>query len=152
MRALPICFAILLMATTMAQAQERQWSIDQTDKEAYLAFGVPETDDVGVSFWCKLQSDIINFYAPESDKRLKISDHQSFVIEVSSKSFRFKGKTSANKETGTISLEAELEFSDPLFAVLQNADYFSVTIGKDKQNFPLQNADLASFLGVCKKP
>jgi hypothetical protein len=152
MRALPICLAMLLMAVTTASAQERQWSIDQTDKEAYLAFGVPETDDVGVSFWCKLQSDVINFYAPESDKRLKLSDHQSFVIEVSSKSFRFKGKTSANKESGAISLETELKIADPLFVALQNADHFSVTIGKDKQNFPLLDADLASFLGVCKKP
>jgi hypothetical protein len=151
MRALSFCLAIFLMVANTARAQERQWTIDQTDKEAYLAFGVPETDDVGVSFWCKLQSDVINFYAPESDKRLKISTSQNFVIEVSSRSFRFKGKTSASRETSAISLEAELKISEPVFAALQDADRFSVNIGKDKQNFPLTDADFDSFLRVCRK-
>jgi hypothetical protein len=73
------------------------------------------------------------------------------VIEVSSRSFRFKGKTSASRETSAISLEAELKISEPVFAALQNADRFSVNIGKDKQNFPLTDADFDSFLRVCRK-
>lgn len=35
-----------------AKAQEREWSLDASDQEAYLIFGVADSDDVGVSLWC----------------------------------------------------------------------------------------------------
>ena len=59
-----IILAILVLGSTLALAQERIWNLDQTDQEAYLVFGVPETDDVGVSFWCTLQSGIVKIYVP----------------------------------------------------------------------------------------
>jgi hypothetical protein len=152
MRAPLFCFAAFLSFTAYSFAQERTWSVDQNDNEAYLVFGVPETDDVGVSFWCKLHSDVIRFYAPETDTKLKIGNNIRFAIEVSPKTFRLIGKTSANQEAGSISLESELKIGDPLFTALQGADRFSVNVGKAKQNFPLQDADFTNFLAVCKKP
>ena len=145
-------FAIILAGTTPAMTQERQWSIDQTDKEAYLVFGVPETDDVGVSFWCKLQSDVVRFYAPETAAKLKISDHFPFVLEIPPKSFRLRGKTTVNQEAGSISVEAELKISDPVFTALENADRLAVRVGHSKHVYPLQDADFPSFLDACKKP
>ena len=49
---LPIMLATLVLGSAPSLAQERIWTLDQTDAEVYLVFGVPETDDVGVSFWC----------------------------------------------------------------------------------------------------
>ena len=66
-----IILAALMLGPTLAMAQERIWNLDQTDQEAYLVFGVPETDDVGVSFWCTLQSGIVKFYVPETDPDLE---------------------------------------------------------------------------------
>jgi hypothetical protein len=153
MRVRPVfVFGLFFLGATAAMAQEREWSIDQTDKEAYLVFGVPETDDVGVSFWCKLQSDIVRFYAPETDAKLKITDRVPFVLEIPPKSFRLRGKTSANEEAGSISLEAELKITDPVFAALQAADHFGVNVGRSKHMYPLQDADLSGFLRACKIP
>jgi hypothetical protein len=152
MRVSPYFIAAFLAAiASQAVAQERQWSLDQNDKEAYLAFGTPETDDVGVSFWCKLQSGTIHFYAPETDARLKIAKRVRFTIVVPPKSFRLIGKTTANEQAGSISLESELKISDPLFAALQDAEYFVVKVGKSENNFPFQDADFAGLLKVCKK-
>jgi hypothetical protein len=147
-----IATACLFLGTSFAKAQERQWSIDQTDKEAYLVFGVPETDDVGVSFWCKLQSSVIMFYAPETDAKLKVTDSLRFLIEVPPKSFRLRGKTSVNQESGAIGLEAKLKITDPIFASLQAADRFTLKVGASKQSYPLQDADFSGFLSVCKTP
>ncbi len=149
---LALVLGFCILDTSFATAQEREWTIDQTDSDAYLVFGVPQTDDIGVSFWCKLQSNIIRFYAPETDAKLKIGSRVPFTMEVPPKSFRFKGKTSRNEESGSISLEAEMKQTDPLFAALESADYFSVRIGKVKQTYPLQEANFPGFLSVCKTP
>jgi hypothetical protein len=140
----------LLLYPTIALAQEREWSMDQTDTEAYLVFGVPQTDDVGVSFWCKLQSDIVRFYAPETDVKLKIASRVPFKLEVPPKTYRIRGKTTANEEAASISLEAELKITDPVFASLQQADYFAVSVGKSRHVYPLTDADFAGFLSACK--
>jgi hypothetical protein len=149
---LGLVVAFILFGLPQAHAQEREWSIDQTDKEAYLVFGVPETDDVGVSFWCKLQSDIVRFYAPETDARLKIGKRVPFVLEIPPKSFRLKGTTTLNQEAGSTSLETELKITDPVFAALEAADHFAVSIGRSKNVYPLQDADFKSFLSACKIP
>lgn len=149
---LQILLVSLVLGTPLATAQEREWSIDQTDKEAYLVFGVPQTDDVGVSFWCKLQSNIITFYAPETDAKLKIADHIPFVLDIPPKTFRLRGKTVLNEEAGSISLEAPMKITDPVFAALQAADHFSVKIGKTKHVYPLSDANFPSFLGACQLP
>jgi hypothetical protein len=151
-RSLGLVVAIILFGLPQAYAQEREWSIDQTDKEAYLVFGVPETDDVGVSFWCKLQSDIVRFYAPETDAKLKIGKRVPFVLEIPPKAFRLKGKTTVNQEAGSISLETELKITDPVFAALDAADHFAVTVGHSRNAYPLQDADFKTFLGACKIP
>ena len=51
---LRLVFAVIVMvlATGGPSAQERQWSLDAGDQDAYLIFGVPDSDDVGVSLWC----------------------------------------------------------------------------------------------------
>lgn len=147
-----ITTACLFLTANPVCAQERQWSIDQNDKEAYLVFGVPESDDVGVSFWCKLQSGIITFYAPDIDANLKIAGNVRFTIEVPPKSFHLKGKTSVNQEAGSISMETNLKITDRIFRNLQSADHFTVKAGTAKQTYPLQDADFTSFLAVCKTP
>lgn len=149
---LGLVIAFILLGPTLSAAQEREWSIDQTDKEAYLVFGVPATDDVGVSFWCKLQSDIVRFYARETDAKLKIADRIPFVLEIPPKSFRLKGKTTVNEEAGSISLETELKITDPVFAALESADHFAIKVGHSKHVYPLLDADFPSFLRACKIP
>jgi hypothetical protein len=133
-------------------AQERIWNLDRTDQEAYLVFGVPETDDVGISFWCTLGSGVVKIYVPEGDPSLNPAASVDIKLEIASKSYPLKGKTSVNEETATISFEAELKTSDPVFSALQEANHFAVKVGASNHAFPLGEADFASLLEVCKKP
>lgn len=147
-----IILTALGLGSPLSVAQERIWNLDQTDQEAFLVFGVPETDDVGVSFWCTLQSGIVKFYVPETDPDLKLADSVSFELAVAAKTYPLKGKTSVNEEAGTISLETELKTSDPVFSDLQEANHFSIKVGASNHVFPLGEADFASLLEACKNP
>ena len=147
-----IILLALVLGSPLAMAQERIWNLDRTDQEAFLVFGVPETDDVGVSFWCILQSGIVKFYVPETDPDLKLAESIDFELAVAAKTYPLKGKTSVNEEAGTISLETELKTSDPVFSDLQEANHFSVKVGASNNVFPLGEADFASLLDACKNP
>ena len=147
-----IVLTALVLGSPLSVAQERIWNLDRTDQEAFLVFGVPETDDVGVSFWCILQSGIVKFYVPETDPDLKLADSVNFELDVAAKTYPLKGKTSVNEEAGTISLETELKTSDPVFLALQEANRFSVKVGASSNVFPLGEADFSSLLEVCKEP
>ena len=148
---LSIMLAILVLGSAPSLAQERIWTLDQTDAEVYLVFGVPETDDVGVSFWCNQQSGIVKLYFPESDPELKPAVEVNFELEVAGKIYPLKGKTAFNEESTGTSLEAELKTTDPVFAALQAANRFAVKIGSSKHVFPLGEADFSTFLDVCGK-
>ena len=142
----------LALGPTRSFAQERVWILDQSDQEVYLVFGVPDTDDVGVSFWCTQQSGIVRFYLPESDPKLKFAKTIDLNMEVDSRIYPFKSKASFSEESGTLSLETELKASDPIFSVMESANYFAVKVGSRNHVFPLGEADLAGFLDACKKP
>ena len=121
-------------------------------QEAYLVFGVPETDDVGVSFWCTLQSGIVRLYVPEADPDSETWQMSvDFELEVAAKTYPLKGKTALNEEAAAISLEAELKTTDPVFSALQEANHFAVKVGASNHVFPLGEADFPSFLDVCGK-
>ncbi|MEQ1521302.1 MAG: hypothetical protein ABL936_08525 [Aestuariivirga sp.] len=147
-----IVLATFVLGSGLSLAQERVWALDQSDAEVYLVFGVPETDDVGVSFWCTQQSGVVRLYFPESDPGLKPAAEVNFGLEVAAKTYPLKGKTAFNEESTGTSLEAELKTTDPVFAALQTANRFAVKAGSTSHVFPLGEADFPTFLDVCGKP
>jgi hypothetical protein len=149
---LPIMLATLVLGSAPSLAQERIWTLDQTDAEVYMVFGVPETDDVGVSFWCTQQSGIVRLYFPDSDPKPKPGEEVNFKLEVAAKSYPLKGKAAFNEESTGTSIEAELKTTDPVFAALQMANRFAVKVGSTSHVFPLGEADFPTFLDVCGKP
>ena len=146
-----IMLATLVLGSAPSLAQERVWTLDQTDAEVYLVFGVPETDDVGVSFWCTQQSGIVKLYFPDSDPTLKPGAEVNFKLEVAAKTYPLKGKAAFNEESTGTSLEAELKTTDAVFAVLQTANHFAVKAGSANYVFPLGEADFPTFLDACGK-
>jgi hypothetical protein len=147
-----IVLATFVLGSGLSLAQERVWTLDQSDAEVYMVFGVPETDDVGVSFWCTQQSGIVRLYFPDSDPALKPGVEVKFKLEVAGKSYPLKGKTAFNEESTGTSLEAELKTTDPVFAAMQTANRFAVEAGSTSHVFPLGEADFPTFLDVCGKP
>jgi hypothetical protein len=146
-----IILTILVLGSPSSVAQERIWNLDHTDQEAYLVFGVPETDDVGVSFWCTLGSGIVKIYIPEGDPSLKPAVSVDIKLEIASKTYPLKGKTSVNEEAATTSFEAELKTNDPVFSALREANHFAVKVGASNHVFPLGEADIPGLIEVCGK-
>jgi hypothetical protein len=141
----------LVCAAGSAWAQEREWLFDTGDEDAYLVFGVPETDDAGVSFGCTLQSGDIRLFVPEAGEELKPDQKITVTVVVSGKTFTFGATTSSNEMSGTTSAEAEIPAGDAIFADLRKADRFEIRAGTEDNIFPLEGADFDSLVRACTK-
>lgn len=143
--------SLIAALTGSARAQERQWIFDTGEDDAYLIFGVPETDDVGISFWCGTRSGEIRIFIPEADPAMKPDTDVSFVVTAGEETFKIDGKTATNEMSDTTSVEAPVSAADPLFAALQKSDRFKVAIGAVEHVYPLIDADVAGLINLCRK-
>ena len=144
------CF-VLAMLSNVAVAQEREWQLDATDQDAFLVFGVPQSDDVGVSFWCKLGSKKLKVMAPVIKGRVKNDSNIPVVVQVGGKDYALNGRTAIGAKGSEDSVEAETQAKGPLIDALQESDRFSVKVGGHEATYPLLDADLDGLLRLCRE-
>ncbi len=141
-------FRVLLLTLAVvvsqpARAQERQWLLDAAGEEVFLAFGVPNTDDVGISFWCKSGQQGISLFSPFQgrEKRPKLT------LLVGAESFPLDAKVNNNEGTKTV--EARLRPEVKILNALNDAERFEVDLGKHKAVYPLADADFQGLIKLC---
>ena len=149
MRFWPLMTTFLLAVSSPVFGQEREWNLDVTDQDAFLVFGTPETDDVGLSFWCKLSSTTIKLYVPHTNLALKEGQKTRVKLDISGKHFDFTGSPALD-ETTTKAIEVKIDVEDRVFSQLINADHLSIRIGKKEMNFPLLDADIEGLIKICR--
>jgi len=148
-----IGLAACTLAVGQARAQEREWSLDASDQEAYLIFGVADSDDVGVSLWCPAKKGIVNLYVPRPTAELqKLSRRKvPMTVNVGAETATFAGKIDVNSAAPTSSVEVEMPVDSPLLKAMTTADRFSVKVDSQEVVFPLYDADIAGLLTLCRK-
>ena len=146
---------ISLLATTVlaapAAAQERQWSLDASGEDAYLVFGVPDSDDIGVSIWCPIQQGEVHVYLPETAENLGDGQKTAMTISTDDMSINVEAALDAGQDGGTSSVEATLPDDSPIFDSMLKADRFTIKVGGDETVFPLFEADLSGLMDLCRK-
>lgn len=146
---------ISLLATTVlaapAAAQERQWSLDASGEDAYLVFGVPDSDDIGVSIWCPIQQGEVHVYLPETAENLGDGQKTAMTISTDDMSINVEAALDAGQDGGTSSVEATLPDDSPIFDSMLKADRFTIKVGSDETVFPLFEADLSGLMDLCRK-
>jgi hypothetical protein len=153
LRSLLLLLALGLMASA-APAQEREWLLDAGDEEAYLIFGVPDSDDVGLSFWCVLRKDMVNLYLPRPTEELGKFKGKEVPVKLNAgtEAVTFRGKLQLVPEGSYSSVEVEMAANHPILAAMQKTDRLGVNVGTEDLVFPLYNADLAGLIELCRKP
>jgi hypothetical protein len=135
-------FSAVLFATP-AMSQERQWVLDVAGEDVFLAFGVPSTNDVGISFWCKIGKKDVSLFSP----LVEAERHPKLKLAVGSKSFPLQAKI--NDNDGAKTIEAVLVPRKQILRALESEERFEVSIGKHKVTYPLADADFGGLLKLC---
>ncbi len=132
--------ALLIGLASPAVAQEREWSLGASGEDVFLAFGVPETVDIGVSFWCRIGGKGVSLFAPVPGPS---TDALKVALDVGGNAYDLHAKISDG------SIEAALKPQGDVLAALKAADRFALTIGKHKTTFPLAGADFDGLVAMC---
>lgn len=148
--------ALGLLSSTVAgvaRAQEREWTLDASDEDAYLIFGVADTEDVGVSLWCPAHKGVVNLFVPRPTEELQKLKQKKISLTVTAgrETATFAGKVDVNTDAASSSVEVEVPAGHALFKALQGADRFEVRLAGEDLVFPLYDADVAGLLDVCRK-
>jgi hypothetical protein len=138
--------------TTPAAAQERVWALDVSGEDAFLVFGVPDTEDVGISLWCPIQQGEVNVFVPEAASGLRAGKSVKLTIGTDDRKAEFTGRTEVNPDAGVVSIELQIKAGDPIFESMLHSDRFYVKATGEENVFPLYDADLAGLIELCRKP
>ncbi len=149
-RPLSLSLAACLLAGSAA-AQERQWSLDASDQDAYLIFGVPDSDDVGVSLWCPIRQGVVNIFVPEIAGVEPGKTEITAALAADDQSAEVSGKTEQDQDTGISNFEGQIRVDDPIVAAMLKADRFHLKSGGEDMVFPLIEADLGGLVELCRK-
>lgn len=136
-------------ACAPAEAQERQWLLDAAEQDVYLVFGVPESNDVGVSIWCRIGSQKMSLFTTLPPG---IDDQATDLnMAIRSGNTTFALQAMINKTSDIPTVESELLPKDKILEALQGSDSFTLQIGPHKAIYPLIGADFAGLTRLCER-
>lgn len=147
----PISMLLFAGAVSAQDSQERIWTLDASDEDAYLVFGVPETDDLGISLWCPIGQGKVNIFVPETGEKMEAGKDVTITLKAGDETTEVKAKTDVNAEAGVSSAEGSIAADDPIFNAMMKTDRFRVSVGTDELIFPLFDVDVAGLLELCRK-
>src|SRR5262245_60489809 len=104
----PILGVAAIMSAATVFAQEREWSWGTSETEAYLVFGVPESEDVGISFWCPQGNTEIRIFIADANVKLAPDIATTIEFVAGDKKFSVPARTQSNELDATTSAEGSL--------------------------------------------
>jgi hypothetical protein len=134
-----LALALGIMSGPGAQAQEREWSFSASEDQVFLVFGVPESEDIGISFWCTQGSGEVKIFVADANEKL------------APERFSVPARTMANELDATTSAEGAVPANSPLFEALSASDRFIVRVEGAEQTFPRTDADFAELSAACRR-
>jgi hypothetical protein len=144
---------IFLLSLTIclppALAQEREWSLSMTDEEANLDFGVPDTDDVGLSFWCKFGTGKVSIFARIDKNLVKRNARTKVLIEIDGEKFPIKMNAEVTKGAKTASIEGLVSVTGTVMTAANHGQDFALTAFGRRSSYPLINAEISGLLQTC---
>jgi hypothetical protein len=135
---------------TPVLAQERQWSLDTADNQAFLTFGIQESEDVGLSLWCEIGKSQMAIFMPEPTVALREGESLPIVVAVDGVEKTLRGQAAREAGNGQMTVEAKFGLRDILISRLIQAQTISVRVKGHVRNFPFAEADFPALLSTCK--
>jgi hypothetical protein len=140
---------IMFAQATPLFAQEREWSLNSTDTQTYLVFGVPDTDDVGLSFWCQNNKKDLSAFLPEPGLKLKRGQKLSMKLTVDGKATTLPAIVDRDDASGMFTVEGKFTQKSALLQDLKKGASITVTVLSHEATYPLDDADFDGLLNAC---
>jgi hypothetical protein len=141
----------LALAASPVCAQEREWTIDSTQEDAFLLFGTPGTDDVGASFWCKIGGNKVKLFVSDAavSGHLKPRKH-TMTLVLNDHVFTLPVQLTPQGGGDRFSAESTISLQGKVLDELARTSQFTVTISNHVTSFPFDDTNVSAFRKVCR--
>ena len=140
---------LALLSTTQAHAQERQWSLDTVNNQAFLVYGVPESDDVGLSFWCDIGKSNIQAFLPETVAAIKNGERISIGFDIDGHSEKILAKVARDDGTGKLTVATTFGLQGSLMRALRAGQFLAINVKGHVTSLPIADAEFDGLVDAC---
>ena len=140
---------LAMIFATQAGAQERQWGLDTVNNQAFLVFGVPESDDVGLSFWCDIGKSKVSAFLPETVAPLRRGEHTNIMMNVDGQAEKLSATVSHDDGSGKLTLETTFGLKGSMMKALREGQSLAITVKGHVNSFPIADADFDGLVDAC---
>ena len=142
-------YFLALLASAGANAQERQWSLDTVNNQVFLVFGVPESDDVGLSFWCDIGKSTVQAFLPETVAVIHSGENITIGMNVDGHSEKIVAKVARDTGTQKLTVETTFGLAGSLMKSLRAGQSLGVNVKGHVSSFPIADADFDGLVDAC---
>ena len=142
-------FFYLISLSSFAFAQERQWSLDSNEQNIFLVFGVPDTDDVGLSFLCKAGQRDISILFQINAAAMKPRLHNQLRIKASGQDFTIPAKVTPSQTPDSFAIEGQMKLDDNIWKALSASSDVTFIINNQTAIYPLTDANFVGLKSFC---
>ena len=142
-------YLIALIVSTDAHAQERQWSLDTVNNQVFLVFGVPESDDVGLSFWCDIGKSKVQAFLPETVAAIRSGENITIGIDIDGRSENILAKVARDGSTQKLTVETTFGLAGSLMKSLRKGQSLGIKVKGHVSSFPIADADFVGLVDAC---
>ena len=142
-------FFFALIFVTQAHAQERQWGLDTVNNQAFLVFGVPESDDVGLSFWCDIGKSKVSAFLPETVAPLRRGERISIAMDVDGQTQKLAANVARDDGSGKLTVETTFALKGSMMKALREGQSLAIIVKGHVNSFPIADADFDGLVDAC---
>jgi len=152
MRRAALSFVLMIVAVAAAAAQDtRKWMFDDTADGVVLQYGMPESDDLVITFACERepkQMRISEFIGSDS---LVPGSAATLRLTSGTQTVSYTGQATSNEESGTVNIEITTPIDRKLFALLKTGPTLIVELPGKQETIPLKagTPQVAQFEKAC---
>ena len=142
-------YFVALLASNQAQAQERQWSLDTVNNQVFLVFGVPESDDVGLSFWCDIGKSKVQAFLPETVAAIHSGENIAIGVDIDGHSEKILAKVARDSSSQKLTVETTFGLAGSLMKALRAGQSLGINVKGHVSSFPIADADFDGLVDAC---
>lgn len=138
-----------LVLSFPAHAQERQWSLDTVNNQVFLVFGVPESDDVGLSFWCDIGKSKVQAFLPETVAAIKNGERITIGVDIDGHSEKIMAKVARDDGSGKLTVATTFGLEGSLMKALRAGQFLAINVKGHVTSLPIADADFDGLVDAC---
>lgn len=148
-----ILAALFVFAAAPAVANDMEWIGYESEGEASLLYGVPESGIVDITMNCRRGSTRVEFTYAFEPPNAKVGMKATVELSAGGQKLQIAAKGDRWEMDDLFVLEGVTELDAKLIAMISAKGNLTVTVGSDRTNYPLAGAKKAAgdVLKTCRK-